>query len=122
MLPSGDGRNRADEYPQPSAHLLADTQVAVRNLAEGDVSEFRFGSTFTSNSVQPLECDGAEYAAFTRTFESVCRMGTFGCRITPGASFSTLQEFDTELIDIANFRRELAVVSQDIGDTELQTL
>jgi hypothetical protein len=120
VLPTGDGRNRAGEYLQPSAHLLAVTQVALSNLADGDVLEFRFGSTSTSNSFQPLECDGLEYGAFTRTFESVCRMGTFGCRITPGASFSTLQEFDTELV--ANFRGELAVASQDIGDRELQTL
>ena len=71
MLPTG-------EYLEPSAHLLAVTQVALSNLAEGDVVEFRFGSTSTSNSAQPLECDGLEYAAFTGNFESVCRMGTFG--------------------------------------------
>jgi hypothetical protein len=37
-----------------------------------------------------------------------------------GASSSTLQEFGADLVDVANVREELAVVSQDIGDTELQ--
>jgi hypothetical protein len=46
--------------------------------------------------------------------------GHFRYRITPGASSSTLQEFDADVADIANVRGELAVVSQDIGDTELQ--
>jgi hypothetical protein len=37
-----------------------------------------------------------------------------------GASSSTLQEFGADLVDVANVREEQAVVSQDIGDTELQ--
>jgi hypothetical protein len=37
-----------------------------------------------------------------------------------GTSSSTLQEFGADLVDVANLREELAVVSQDIGDTELQ--
>jgi len=40
--------------------------------------------------------------------------------ITPGAFSSTLQELGADLVDIANVREGLAVVSQDIGDTELQ--
>ena len=88
-----------------------------------------FGACRLQNSVSfpnPLKCGFAELLGICRNgfLHSGWRIplpyGHFRCRITPGASSSTLQEFGADLVDIANVRGELAAVSQDIGDTELQ--
>jgi hypothetical protein len=78
----------------------------------------RLGGRAT-NSAEPLEYDGLEYAALPVRLNPIAVWALSG-RITPGASSSALQEFDADLVDIANVRGELALVSQDIGDTELQ--
>lgn len=109
MLPTG-------EYLEPSAHFLAVTQVALSNLADGDVVEFRFGSTSTSNSAQPIECDGLEYAALPVILNPFA-VWALSVPNNAGRFFFDVAGVRCRL---ANFRGELAVVAQDIGDTELQ--
>jgi hypothetical protein len=72
-----------------------------------------------TNSAEPLEYDGLEYAALPVRLNFIAYRH-FRSRITPGAPSSTLQEFDADLVDIANVRGELAVVSQEIGNRESQ--